>query len=55
MAQWIMVIEVNTMFYALKYVEYWPVGNYTSLLHRTAEAGSDLSPGKLCNVRKEKT
>jgi hypothetical protein len=32
------------------YVEYWPVGNYNSLLHPTVQAGSDWSLEKLCNV-----
>ena len=41
-------LSIIAMFYALTYVEYWPVEN--SLLHCTVQAGSDLSLEKLCNV-----
>ena len=51
-AQWIMVIVfLITTFYALNYVEYWPVGNYNSLLHCPVQARSDLSLEKLYHMR----
>ena len=48
-------LKLITTFYVLNYVKYWLVGNYNSLLHRTVQAGSDLSLEKLCNVRIELT